>query len=669
MPPKRNALGLRAAASSAAGCSPCPPAPCTDACEDPQCSGVTQAIDSLVVNTLFTNTHLGGTLTLQGNHCRAQTGVAFCNRGGTKLHGPTESGDMHILGTTVTEKSLSVGPADGFLVDSVPAGPYSTKQTIAQFEKSVVLVKDLLGNMVVGLAISPTHILTSTHWNKDDEIPTEVQVVLQCASATAYHATVQAIIPTVRLAILTIDDDLLRFETWIPIETDPTKLVRKEGSPVIVSGSDTKMGTLTFSEGVVSQSVYNAFFDFTSMHVTLTTGAHLTDGSIGGYILGPEGTLLAVVQYGTPNSQYPTTIGGVRAPFISYFYEQYLASLTVAPGALVAHNGSPATIALPVALNELDLLVKGKQVFAQERTPQFKAGGIIVELRQLVSMIASDYTNTTHIEYKFGTQGYNIPSLQDSVIDAYTALLPTPLTPISLTLQYAPILGATDFSISGTDLCAATLWNRGCPIAIPASVPSTFTLSSAASNFVIDNAVSGSGAVASTFTSTTFDAAFVTNKVAIAVLAHGAPSATPTVYSGWGKYSDLNTYFSGLGGYVKAAWQTLTATPPPSNNYVFAFVTPTVTYPGGILWDCGAGTSPFQYTVAVDSGLKLTSTLGIETTTVPFKYLYELLSFNTNSSYSNAKGLLTGGSFTFSAYSSGGGGVTPTTESWHPVFP
>jgi hypothetical protein len=575
---------------------------------------------------------------------------------------------MHITGVTAMDKDVLVGPADGFFVNGVPAGPYATEQTIQQYHRSVVIVKDG-ARVIVGTAISPTHILTSSYWNASDAIPTNVQVVLQSGSAAAYYATVQAVIPSIRLAILTIDDDLYRFDTWIPIERDPTKILRLEGSPVIVAGADAVLGALTFHEGIVSQSNYNMFYEFTSMHVTLTTAASLTDGSIGGYVIGPEGTLLAVVQYGTPNSAYPTVIGGVRAPFISFFYDQFIASLPLL--------SAPLEIALPIALGEVSLLLKGRQILAQERTPLFKAGGIIVEGivedEQLMSMVASAGSGTA--DFDFSTVAYNVPALQDSILDAYLTFPPPAI--ISLEFQYAKLLISTtvDFTLTNIDLCTANLWNRGCPIAIPASLPSTFTLGFTSSNFILDNATDGTLS-ASTFVSTTLSAAFVTTQPTIGIVAHGAAtplnSATiaPAVYSAWGKYSALNTYFLGVAGKPGTAWTALGSA--GANDYVFAFVTPNAPS-SGLLWNVGSVPSPstFTFTVEVDPlGLKLTSSLfPVQTSTIPFLYSYELLSFNTSTPFSIAKGLLTGGVFDFSAYTQKAGTVGTSVSTWSPVFP
>jgi hypothetical protein len=479
-------------------------------------SGVTQSIDNLMVRgRLLSNQQIGGTLTLQGSGGPNPTyEAALCVRAGANIQGLSQHGLLRVIGDsymggpvalstmygpvtlsnapdavpvdevftvlgTATTTALNTGVVnaaivnapllntDEFIINGYNGGPFGPAITAALVGPAVVSVFVPGGQKFQGVVVGTTQtILVCSTWGSggfpfslsvNDTVT--VTVSRPGLGEKAFPAIVTKVSATANLALLTHTTIYTQTVAVLAPEDEATPL---PDSPVIVGTGRGDLGTNAFVSGIVSEPSALMLYEYTSLHVSLPTlgAASIPDASIGAPIFDLKGQLLALVQYGSPNSVYTgrgavfaTVTGGVRANAISYF---------------LSTPGVAGVVSFPVVSSSSPLPVR--PIGRWERIPDLISGGLSKAAvgtttdpaTQIMTFASSA---TLGIAFPLGILGSNVPAFQD-------LLLQTPVaTGFSVTYgDMAVALPPTTTTVTGTAFDTATYWDNLTPSCSPPSI-------------------------------------------------------------------------------------------------------------------------------------------------------------------------------------------------------
>lgn len=615
----RNAQGF-AAAAGAGQVGSCGQKPLRYAPDN--MSGTTQAVDNLIVrNRLMTNTQLGGTLTLQGSGLPdPMFEAALCVKAGANIQGLSQHGLLRVVGDSFMGGPVAMTQCYGPLKvsnspDAVPVGEVLTVVGGAssitfsalsvrtdQVEAGLLLTDDLLVNKefkvngylagplataeltkltstwnvtvktasgatthaVLGVAVSARtlimpYVLNAATGTTLDTVgldPLTVTVQLSNGAFRALKATVLRKMPTGNAALVGVDPgQSFVFETFAELASYADDAdTPSPGSAVLVITGDNNAamgGTRTAVSGYVSEPSGQMFQEYTSVHVVLPTlqtqaltGATLTNGATGGAVYDYRGRLLAMVQYGTPNSVPPsgstlfqTIVGGVKARYLS----------------LLTDAGITPTVTFPVGT----LSVRG--IGTLERTVGLQVGGVTsaaVGATTVLSNQLMTYASAAVPTVFMGSKGANTPSFQDSVLRSYKdGNVAATVVAADLGTVYNYVDGAV-FDVG------LTKWNKGPPITSSPFCGST----NASTDFV----KAKTGTITRVFLNT--GAPTVPSALPAVVMTHGYQTTDATDVKfivAWGNRDQLNTWFQGIGGYIRASWDAKYPFAPPNGNDIF----------------------------------------------------------------------------------------------------
>lgn len=582
-------------------------------------TGVTQSVDNLMVrHRLITNQQIGGTLTLQGNGSPDPTyEAALCVKAGANIQGLSQHGLLRVIGDSymggpvamtqcygplnisnapdavpVTEVLTVDGGASSisftsqiittpliqtdlaivmdlavqkkFTFDGYYAGPLAAAELTALTSTWNVTLKATAGAStytVLGVAVSNSTILVpyvlkaSAPSATLDDITDPLTITVQLSSGAFRALTVSVVrtMPTGNAALLKIDDSqgflFGTFAELAPYLFDAD--TPEPGAPVLVITGDNNPsmgGTRSAVAGYVTEPSGQMFYEYTSIHVVLPTlqaqasGAAMTDGSVGGAIYDYRGRLLAMLQYGTLNSVpsggstlFQTTVGGIKA--------RYLTLLTNPVGILAPIIDFPST----------NYSVRG--IGTLERSIGLKSGGVTsapVGSSAALSDQLISYTSANVSTVFLGSKGTNTPSYQDSVLRSYRDGNNT-ATVVSADL------GLSD-TYTNAQVWNTTYWNKGPPI----SLSSFCGNSNASTDFI--KAKTGS------ITEVLFNTGLTPLSAQAVAMTHGyqtGEDSTTTFIVAWGNRAELNTWFTGLGGYISESWNLAYPSTAPDGANLF----------------------------------------------------------------------------------------------------
>ena len=476
-------------------------------------TGITQAVDNLMVRgRLLTNQQVGGTLTLQGFGSANPTyDAALCVRAGANIQGLTQSGVLRVVGESYmggpVALSAMYGPvtvsnapdavpveevltidgtassvqfntgilnsdvvnadvfaANVFTIDGINGGPYGPAITAAEIDAALVSLTCTVGGItynVQGVVVAPQRILMCGTWGKDTGTSPVPVAFAQAVTVTvlqpglgekAFAATVFSICPTANLALLAHTTTYTRTVVTTASALDSTPLTN---SPVIIGTGRSELGVSAFQSGVVTNPSANMLYQYTSLHVATTGAAStLANSSIGAPIFDLRGQLLAIVQYGTPNSDYngraaifTTVIGGIKANYIQYFINK-------------------ATLSSNVEFPVTSLAIR--PIRRWERSTTLRTGGLssvavtstTSPSTQVITFSSPDVLDSLQIP--LGVLGQNIPAFQDLVLLADIDS--------TVTVTYGDLLAvSTATTVAGTAFVNSTYWSilETCPTSGP----------------------------------------------------------------------------------------------------------------------------------------------------------------------------------------------------------
>lgn len=593
----RNGYGFPSSAGGgrvgACGSTPTPRYPPTDT------TGITECVQNLIVrNRLQTSHIISGDTTLMGRP-NDPYDIALCVKTGASVAGYSQHGQLRVLGSSCLTGPLSVsdvygpvtvvynpeldnaggtvfevvGPtavtslesgaidtgtlavAGQFTVGGFLAGPLSTAELLARVGDAIVAITN--GTYTItGVAIGSHTVITTSDWQLSDTplvLSSTVRVVVPRATGgnVTVAGTVTSIMPTGIAALITISSTAgFAFLHPVTLTDYPDSEDTPEvGVPVLVGVVNADTGARSYISGAVADSSLQMFSEFTSLAIT-TTGHIGTTGAAGSPIFDYRGRLLAILQTGQTNTtltgNYITQLTGIKGRYLSYFVNE----ATAAPG---------STIELPVAANS----TVARGITLMERLSTLHAGGVSTEV------YATATTPTTQLlaitapvlgTVQLGILAQNRPSLSDALLVATrlnssgTAItlhgaVPTSITTIDQTVVYTPAYWTS--AGPPQSLCLS--------IAVPGEQRSTnfaATLQSPPATLLQSTVIPITGVT----NCQPFGPALTAVDGEFAAFTHGNgldPQLHSTVIFVWGSRYGVDAWLTGIGGFVKAAWDVV----------------------------------------------------------------------------------------------------------------
>lgn len=582
-----------------ATCCPKPPIQrCPVSC-DAQNTTSTQYVDSLVVNSLYTTTQVGGSLVLNGAPTLGSKGqttnIGLHVRSDVNFEGITSTRNIAAQGPIATSHSLaspqvSVSSIHGLTVAGAPTGPFAVNKQITDNEYAQVLVTD--GTRVnAGFAVSSSTLVTSLWWETATlstigAVGSVLQIVYNTTDGgqSSVNATIVSISASGGIALLSVHSGVV-FGSFFQIEggdlnpdTNLPRDVPARGAQVMVWGADTELGTQAFYTGNVTDGSANMFYEFTSVHVSVdgTTAV----GVAGSPIIDVYNKVIALVQYGAPDSGgvYTRVVGGISGRYIKHLINTYNAT-------------GAGTVEIPVLVSgQTGTTIYPRGIRAQERSPLFLRGGVAAlttstdtatPANQVVKVIYNDGSSEM-----LGMRGADYISLQHSLFGAYyrglrtaTLVYGASATASPSASAFAPRATATEVVTWDADIVAANaMWQYGSPtIGTDVSIGGGFCNQPAGkpqygTNFNIANFSSTSVTIQS-IVSVSYTC-YVSSK-SVGVLNFGnvdTANSYRAVLAIWGTYAAVNYWIKGVSGELNGAW--VQYGPSPTSAYVFTVFIP-----------------------------------------------------------------------------------------------
>lgn len=630
------------------------------------------SVESLIVrNTLITSKQLGGSLTLQGSGSSNPTyEAALCVKAGARIDGLSQHGQLRVLGdscmsgpvamsdvygpVTVRANPTDAAPAPTqltvvgdtattsliaeeanitnlavaglFTVNGLLAGPLANAEVITIINDSLVSICDATGTyQVTGVAVSPTSVLTVGTWDASAAatmtVGDSVKIIAPRIGAgnLALAGIVSKLMPSGNAALIVIDLAAgYSFPLPVDFADDDSPAV---GTPVVLGTGNVTLGSRNFMSGVVADTAASMFYDYTSIHVSVTESTNLNNGSTGAPIFNFKGHVIGMIQYGTLNSVpaggrvvYSQVAGGIKGRYLKYFVESTLASPVGLPS-----TGAPfATV---------------RGIGACERSVALAAGGVAnvavgVPVTDADQLAVLSSTNLGSI--RLGEEGQNLPSFQDFILTAHLA------SDTAVDVQNGSAAG----TYTPADSYDASLWSpsKGPPSSLCASLA---TGAEGSTNFegVYSGANAGLNFVSVNFTAININGSTLALASGdFAATTNGSNKTFDTLRGtilNWGTSVGIANWFNGLSGAdqaVKDAWTTAAAAYGTLPTYIFV--------------STGYSTSNILVTTIIDSTAVASRTVSIMPTgastldvvigghgTITYSYAtnnYNLFSYITN---------------------------------------
>ncbi len=542
-------------------------------CTDPQVPpAATHGLESLYVSHLFSQEHLTGTVVVQGMGKGNRLGeTGLCVRTGARVDGHSALnsadmvGDLSVAGDVGARSTLTVDSLRGMKAGGLPAGPLQIAESQAKYVSALVSISTVAAGGVVkqvmGVAVSPTLILTVNNWQASDPMQTvpvaplgTVPFTITVRDATSgeksFAGLVVARMPTANVALVCIarqPSSPHTFATYLGIED--VQDVCTVGEPVLIGSSNLSLGVRTFTLGHVAASSIQMYAEFTSLYVT---APQVFLGGFGAPIVNLYGKIVAMVQHGVPDAGATNVVntqvlGGARGRYLKYFLDN-------------ARMGTGVLTPLPTAMIG-GSKVLGRALRPIERSPAFKPGGVVVAPTDggvlgtdaQVLRIAYVDGGGARSQYALGNVDSNTPSISDGILALHPFITET--TPLVFVKGPADSASLTNtlYTWAFTDLGTSPGWTAGAPWMEIARGVGSLT-----SDFIIEKAGGNQDfhSIMSAGFSLTVDDTFVDRGQTYGTMTFGSSSDasnTRSVMVAWGAYSVLQRKLVGIPSFG-AAW-------------------------------------------------------------------------------------------------------------------